>query len=180
MEKKIYQVEIKHPETKEWVIPNDLYSFQVFGTRREAEIWIEKNINPTLTPYRIFEYNESDIEGYTLIPIMEKTEFYPKNTSLHRLTYFNDNVSIARSEMIRLLAKPEKCPDGLRVGLAMHIDCGDSITIVPFELRVPKVSGEMYNFSQCKIYTTNKDFSQRIKDELTNSIAEMRKANRKA
>ena len=115
---------------------------------------------------------------------MEKTEFYPKNTSLHRLRYFNDTISIARSEMIRLLAKPEKYSDGLRVGLSMHIDCGDYVKIVPFELRVPFVysggNDVIYGFTQCKIYTTNKDFSQRIKAELTNSIAEMRKASRES
>lgn len=115
---------------------------------------------------------------------MEKTEFYPKNTSLHRLMYFNDTISIARSEMIMLLAKPEKYADGLKVGLAMHIDCGDYVKIVPFELRVPFVysggQGAIYGFTQCKIYTTNKEHSQRIKAELTNSIAELRKRNRKA
>ena len=71
MEKKIYQVEIKHPETKEWVIPNDLFSFQVFGTNNDAEIWVEKNINPMLTPYRILEYNESDIEDYQFVKVKE-------------------------------------------------------------------------------------------------------------
>lgn len=109
---------------------------------------------------------------------MEKTEFCPKNTSLHRLQYFNDTISIARSEIIRLFGKPEKCSDELKIGCAMHIDCEDSVMIVPFELRVSKIVGDIYNFSKSKIYTTNKDFSQRIKAEMSNYIAEMRKAVR--
>ena len=113
---------------------------------------------------------------------MEKTEFYPKNTSLHRLRYFNDNISIARSEIIRVLGKPEKYPDGLKIGGEIHIDCVDYAKLVPFELRVPFVysggNGVIYGYTQCKIYTTNKEYSQRIKAELTNYITEMRKADR--
>ena len=111
---------------------------------------------------------------------MEKIEFRRVNPSLHRLTYFKDNISIARSEMIRMLGKPEKYNDGLKISLEMAIDTGDSVMLVPFEIRVPFVysggHGVIYGFTQCKIYTTCKGFSQQIKCVMEKNIQDMRKA----
>lgn len=111
---------------------------------------------------------------------MEKIEIIKRQPTAHRLNYYNDTISIARTEMVKLLGQPEVRKAELVITLEMHIDCDDCVKIVPFELRVPKVVGDIYNFSQTKIYTTNKDFSQRIKTEIYKRIAELRKAVRKA
>lgn len=109
---------------------------------------------------------------------MEKIDIRKANPVAYNLKHFNDTASIARSEMILLFGKPEKRNEEMVLSLEMTIDNGDCIKIIPFELRIPKIVGDIYHYSKSKIYTTNKDFSQRIKAELTNSIADLRKRNR--
>lgn len=65
MEKKIYQVEVNDP-VEGWIIPNGLYSWQVFHTYEEAENWALKNLSSN-EEVEIKEYNPEDIEDYVYV-----------------------------------------------------------------------------------------------------------------
>lgn len=61
--KKIYQIEIID-EDGEMTIPEGLFSFQVFATREAARRYADDN---NIGIGIIREYDESDIEDYTII-----------------------------------------------------------------------------------------------------------------
>lgn len=71
MEKKIYQIEVLKATKQELVdniIPDGLYSFDVFETKEEAEKWMSVyGYGSGVIDYKIVEYNESDIEDYNIV-----------------------------------------------------------------------------------------------------------------
>lgn len=89
--------------------------------------------------------------------------------------YYGEKVSIARSELLRLFGKPKNGKNCLYLNLEMAIDNGDSVTIVPFQLKIIKLGNtNFHDYSNCQILTTNKDFSQQIRDEFNNLILKQR------
>lgn len=62
---KIYQ-----PQTKEGMLPEGLYSWQVFKTREQAWHWLTEHADPT-QQYDIIEYDETDIEDFSFVRMTE-------------------------------------------------------------------------------------------------------------
>lgn len=54
------------PQRKDWTIPTELYSWQVFQSREDAQKWLV-GFGYDLSDFDIVEYEGDDIEDYVIL-----------------------------------------------------------------------------------------------------------------
>lgn len=109
--------------------------------------------------------------------------------NLHRLKFYNDCIYASIEELTEVFGKPIQTT-GFKAYPFDYVETSvNGVAIVPFEIRVATIGNNNRDISnnpcfqltgryQNGIYTTNKDFSQRIAQKVRKCISEHRKAVR--